>query len=644
MATMNRFYFCFILLFCLQISWAQRGTQPKEEDVSRAKALSEEYEDNELVALRSDLDIVFSYSNKLKQLVAEESQREKLMCIKGDCTHYVYEFYDDESEIKDIKATYRNGKTKPVDVQREYYSQDGIFFSDARVCYFELDFPAQGYQYEVKMKKVYENIKYFTSVYFSESYPLEQRKVSFTIPRWMKIELKEMNFEGFDIKKTTTYNSKQDADITTYLLKKIPGLKSERNSRGPSYLYPHVLILSKEYTYKDQTVTLFNSTKDLYDWYRSLVKNIENDPAVLKEVVAELTTSDQSDEEKIKAIYYWIQDNVRYIAFEDGIAGFKPESCQKVLKNKYGDCKGMANLTKQMLKLAGFDARLTWIGTKRLAYDYSLPSLAVDNHMICSVVLDGKRYFLDATEEFNQLGEYAERIQNQQVLIEDGDNYILERVPAAKASDNTMLVKSKLRIEGDVLVGSGAYHFNGESKARFMYNLNNIKSNHREEALRYYLNEDNKSYKVENVESSDINKRDGEISLKYDLKWENAVSAYDDELYVDIDFSKEFQHSVFKEERKQDYLFSHKISRKTIVELEIPDGYQASFLPENLEKNHADFSFKINFEVEGNTLRYLKEITVHNAEVKKENFETWNEFIGELANSYEQQIVLKKKS
>ena len=102
---------------------------------------------------------------------------------------------------------------------------------------------------------------------------------------------------------------------------------------------------------------------------------MKDDTAVIKEKTLELTANAKSDEEKIRNIYYWVQDNIRYIAFEDGIAGFKPDEANNVLTKRYGDCKGMANLTRQMLKAAGFDARLTWIGTNHISYDYSTPSL-----------------------------------------------------------------------------------------------------------------------------------------------------------------------------------------------------------------------------------------------------------------------------
>ncbi|MEO6489675.1 MAG: hypothetical protein ABIO04_07015 [Ferruginibacter sp.] len=94
----------------------------------------------------------------------------------------------------------------------------------------------------------------------------------------------------------------------------------------------------------------------------------------------------------------------------------------------------MAHLTKEFLRSIRFDARLCWIGTNHIAFDYSTPSMAVDNHMICALIFQGKTYFLDATENYIGLNEYAERIQGRQVLIVDGDKYIYTKVPSTITS------------------------------------------------------------------------------------------------------------------------------------------------------------------------------------------------------------------
>ena len=136
----------------------------------------------------------------------------------------------------------------------------------------------------------------------------------------------------------------------------------------------------------------------------------------------------------------------------------------------------MANLIKQMLTLAGFDARLTWIGTKRIAYDYSTPNLSVDNHMICTLIKDGQKIYLDGTESFNSLGSYAERIQGKQVLIENGEECIVATIPVQPASINKEQTNYELRIEGEQLIGKATKCFNGESRSNFLYRYNTLKN------------------------------------------------------------------------------------------------------------------------------------------------------------------------
>ena len=62
-------------------------------------------------------------------------------------------------------------------------------------------------------------------------------------------------------------------------------------------------------------------------------------------------------------------------------------------------------------------------------------------------------------------GEIAERIQGRQVLIEDGDKYILQNIPVATQLQNTGYEKRTLQIEGEQPVRqSGADAWKGESK------------------------------------------------------------------------------------------------------------------------------------------------------------------------------------
>ncbi|MBC7948436.1 MAG: transglutaminase domain-containing protein, partial [Chitinophagaceae bacterium] len=279
-------------------------------------------------------------------------------------------FYNDEVSVDNVKAI--NGKGKEVVVQKLCgpMRDDDIFHSDSRYCSIVFPLEEKGKGFTYRYDNNYRDVKYLTSFYFNHHLPVSERIIEFNIPSWLEIDLREFNFRNSQIQKTTV----KDGDITrvTFTIKDIPAFRREPSSPNHALSYPHIICVNKAYTQNGQRKVLFESVKDLYGWYSSVCSDIGNKPDDLKDRVAALTIGKKTDVEKVESIFYWVQDNIRYIAFEDGIMGFKPDAAQNVLKKKYGDCKGKANLLKEMLKLAGFDARLTWIGTSDLPYDYSL--------------------------------------------------------------------------------------------------------------------------------------------------------------------------------------------------------------------------------------------------------------------------------
>jgi len=479
-----------------------------------------------------------------------------------------------------------------------------------------------------------------TSVYFHEDIPVLSKTLSFTIPSWLEVELKEINFEGYKVQKEI--NKEEDQTKYTFTIENLDPRISERNAPGASHIYPHILVLSKKYNRNGQETNLFNSTQDLYNWYSSLIDMMDDEVAPLDALVDQLTKDKSTDIEKVKSIYYWVQDNIRYIAFEDGIAGFKPDECQNVLEKKYGDCKGMANLCRQMLTLAGFDARLTWIGTKRIAYDYSLPTLSADNHMICVVMLDGQPYFLDPTESYGAFDEYAERIQGRQAMIADGDQYILHSVPVMSPADNLEQQTFNLTMSDETLSGKAIHSFLGESKSTLLYQLNNTERDDQTERLKNYLNGGDKNYVIEELKHTNISNRDDAFQLNYDVRIENKVSRFGDEIYLSIDYYKEWQGATF-EERKLDYLLPHKTKSLSTYTIEIPDGYKVSELPDNIEYNSSFLNIDAEYNIIGNKIIYTKVMELPKAEITTDEFEEFHKIIEKLTDFYDQQITLTKE-
>lgn len=639
-----------ILLLIFLIFTYTFGYTQIDKDADLAKKLKVKYEEKdyeeEVVVLSSKINFTFDFSKSkiaLAPVSALETIKEDLIALKGNYDYKNALYYNNESAVNYVKGFGKNRRPMEVYSIDKAYEMSGIFYTDMRMKIFSMNFSESGEKKSYEAVKQYFDVKYLTSVYFHDSNPIEEKTISFQVPSWLTVELKEMNFAGYDIKKTILEDAKKKITTHTFVVKNLSRIKKEDNAPGMSYTYPHIMVLCKSYINKDVSVQLFNSTDNLYAWYKELANKIGNKRDVIKPTVLKLIESKKTDREKVEAIYYWIQDNIKYIAFEDGIAGFKPESAQNVFNNKYGDCKGMGNLAKEMLCIAGFDARLTWIGTKHIAYDYSIPSIAVDNHMICTLFLKGEKYFIDPTETYIALGDNADRIQGRPVLIEDGEKYILSKVPAFTKERNKIEVKKELVIDGELMVGKAQYVYNGEAKTHILRGFNNLRTEKKEDVLKNFIHKGNKNMTISNLVNSDLTNRDLPVKFDYNFEIKNQISSFGNEIYFTMDFENGFGDLDIDSLRIADYEFDYKILNTTSIELAIPPGYQLKHMPVNVNKTYPGFTVNVNFLQTGNKIVYKKEIAIPDGIVRKKDFRIWNATIKELKNAYDDQIILVKK-
>jgi hypothetical protein len=510
-----------------------------------------------------------------------------------------------------------------------------------RGCFFKLPLEKKGSISKVKFEKTVLDPRYFTNIFFTESYYIEKKHVSIIVPKWMKVEIKEYNFNGYSISKEV--NNKSDEDIYIYTITKAPMMKQEEQAPGATHIVPHLLIMSKYADVGGQRLTYFNTLADQYKWYRQLVNQIGNEGPTIKTKAEEITKGIVGDIEQVKALYQWVQDNVRYIAYEDGIAGFKPEKAQEVLRKKYGDCKGMGNLMAEMLKAIGLDGRLCWLGTNHIAYDYSTPSLGVDNHMICAWLYKGKTYYLDATEKYIGFGEIAERIQGRQVLIEDGDKYILQNIPVATQLQNTGYEKRTLQIEGNNLSGKVVQTWKGENKEWLLSQLHEIKKEKQEDALKEYLAEGNPSYQIRNLKIININDYNADLKIEYDLFFKDAVTAFDKDLYLELDNRKDLGQLKFDtEKRKLPFEFHFKNHMVFETELQLPVGAKITALPAEINIDRPGYSMTGQYNLDKNKLTYRREVMVKKTRLTKDHFEGWNNDVTKLNEFYNNQLMITK--
>ena len=164
------FYFIISITISSNI-FAQRSLEPTTDDIELAKKIRVKYPKDDVVNLISTDKISFDLNKKEGKVIVNTVLNEKMMNINNRATISKYEFYNGESSIDKMNVKNRGDRDFYTPITDEFYKDNDLFYNDAKIKYLNLTFPIQGYSFNYEVEKKYNDVKYFTSVYFNDSYP-----------------------------------------------------------------------------------------------------------------------------------------------------------------------------------------------------------------------------------------------------------------------------------------------------------------------------------------------------------------------------------------------------------------------------------------------------------------------------------------
>lgn len=558
-------------------------------------------------------------------------------CLKWPETIPIGELYSDYVQVENVSIK----AAKKITPVYEMYRQDGIFYSDTKICYFNLPFSKKGETATVSFEKIYNDIRLFTTISLFESYYVRRKTVKILIPSWMQVDIMEYNI-GDNIEKSEIKDTKTGTICRIYTVKDQRAHIWSVDAPGYYKTAPYLIIVPRSASLKKEEITFFKDYDDVYKWCKDKVDMVVNDEEYLNSFTQQIIAESLNEDDKISKIFAWVQDNIRYTAFLHGLAGWVPDNAQDVLRKKYGDCKGMSNLLKTMLRSAGFDARLVWVPTRAMYSHPEIP-LPMFDHMICALVKGDEIIYLDPTVKYIPRGEYHESIQGRMTLIEDGGKYIRGEVPLLPTSRNTDSLHCYYRIDGNTLAGEVSMLLSGQTKQNILSQIYALESSRRINELKQFLEKNRPQNKVLDISigSNDLNTR--LLSITYNEIRSGCVNRVGKEIYVDMDSRKDLlMATVDTLKRKTDIEF--RCRELTIREesLELPEGYEVVSLPDSLYVENNNLRINITYEITGGNVNYRKEIEIKDTWLKKQDFDKWNNDISKLTKSYQTQVVLRK--
>lgn len=644
--TVHPFYRLLLIFIFLSLSTTAQYINP--EDEATALQLSKKYKDEAIACISSYQFFSFDKGKNAlndKVVTIQEEAVTEFLAIKKFGSMLYPEFYNRFIQIKNFTRAvkyggrYINTGTRPID---RSVTDDGIFFDDSRVQYYPIRFTERGAMNKIIVKKEYSDAKYLTRLFFHERYPVKEKTFEFKVPDWLLIDFKPINFDGNKIEKRVTTKG----GYTNYLfvMRDIPAIKEEPKSIGIAFTEPHIIIQVKSFETKGEAIKGFDKVDDVYGWNYRLYQMAANEPDQLKAVVAKVTQGKQADAEKVKAIYYWVQDNVKYIAYEDGYSGYIPSSAQEVLNKKYGDCKGMANLLTEMLMLAGYDARFTWIGTRDIPYSQTMPALCVNNHAITTLYFGGKEYFLDATEKYIPFGENAYRIQGKEAMIANKEKFELKTVPLTTGEEHKIKTTADFSLVDNILTGKLKILFTGNERTDFHQTYQQLPVTSQKEFLENLLEFGNSNITSKISKTSDLQNRELPVVVEGESNLSNNVSIIDGDYYVNIDFfPKTLQGYLPDEKRTRGYDLNWVTAFEDELSLTIPANKKFTDVPEKLELNTESYSFSGEYIVTGNKIVLKKKLLIRKSTISKKDFAAWSQFLESIKAFSENYITVTSK-
>lgn len=550
------------------------------------------------------------------------------------------------SDIKAFTYVPNNKKYEKKEVQKISLNNDmgrNSFYDDQKSYDFVYPSVQPGAILDLSYQLKYAEPRFMGNHYWLDFIPCLQSELVVSVQKNINIAYKLFNCEDKKIvftkeekKNEITYRWKFQSDGTGIFYNDAPNFR---------YYQPHIVFYVTDYMLDGKTVELLRAPKNLYKWYSDLQKNLnQTEDLKLKHITDSLIVNTTSESEKVNKIFYWVQDNISYVAFEDGLGGFIPRDAGLVCTRKYGDCKDMASIINEMLRFANVKSYLTWIGSRDIPYTYSdVPAPSVDNHMITSYQdKNGIWNFLDATGKHAPQDLYTSFIQGKQALIGiSADSFLIVTVPIKDTSVSQTIDSITIDIKDNFVHGKGKAKLSGYDQLEYIYATEHLNAEEKNVFFKSYFAKGSNKVNFFDIIQSPLD-RTKPLIIDYKFTVSDYARKNQNELYINLNIDLGLGVEQVPATRKVPLNIKHKTKKTVITILNVPPGYKPEFIPESKRFENEVAGFSSTYIFKNNQIVLKNDIYFNILLLEVADFDKYNKVLSELIKSNKQAVSLIK--
>jgi len=392
----------------------------------------------------------------------------------------------------------------------------------------------------------------------------------------------------------------------------------------------------------------------LVEWYAELAQSKAQTSYEIQEAVKALIPNPESlsESEKIRRVFQFITDNIRYSSVSFRQSAFIPQKARDVLVNKIGDCKDVSTLGIAMLRELGINAHYVLVNSgneERLLN--LLPSIAF-NHCIIAVEESGKQrpLFLDLTASNFPTGAIPSADRNAfSLLIRPGNTQPL-LLPDKQYIAPTFVSRASIQFTDDGMLIQGAEKITGALTAQYRAAYKGKNSEEQKKLLQSSLASDIPSARVSDMGILGVDSLADHVSILYRYEAPNTVAEAGTYKIVRIPWRNELPSEDALSYEKRTYPIKHLYDVDTTFEeilMLIPKGYMLAEVPQSIRLSHAAADYE--FSVLANEREGISMLTVTRKFIKKKTFiesseyQSFKDFYAKAVREDRRQLLLKKK-
>ena len=482
-----------------------------------------------------------------------------------------------------------------------------------------------------------DNVIEFPSFCPLSEYDVNVKKATYSlkVPKSMAIRHALQNINN----KVNVSDGDKNTQIFTLQVDSLPALKQEAYSRPLREKLPLAWFAPTDFVYYGTKGSL-KSWADYGKWEYSLIQDRDQLSDAERQELHQLTDGLKTDREKVEAIYKRLEKSTRYVAVLLGIGGQQPAPAASVSKSGFGDCKGLSNYMRAMLKEIGIPSNYTTISTinRRLQKDFA--SVGQMNHVILQVPLKNDTLWLECTNPQLPMGYVHEDIAGHDAIEVSQTGGRLVRLPVY--ADSTNLMHSAININ---LSEQGAANLKVSLSVlnrQYESCIPLLKAD--EKDRQKYLHQIVHAPQAE-IGKVDINESGAKITLDAEIKSQKYANQTGQRLFVPIcPVHRGYTVPNTNTERIDDIWRDMGYLDTDDITITIPEGYAIEACPKgvSIEQPFASFSFSI--KADDNTIHIRNRLLMKSGTFPKSQYPQLADFIRSINSAYNQKVVLKKKA